>query len=63
MKKSMWIAACVFFGGVVWAATNSVDPKDIITGSRAFVDAKDLKPGVFRKITAGDLPEPGPAGG
>ena len=30
----------------------------LITGSAAFVDAKDLKPGTFRKITSTDLPEP-----
>src|ERR1700733_2272321 len=31
----------------------------LITGQAAFVDAKDLKPGTFRKITKDDLPEPG----
>src|SRR5580658_7948687 len=30
----------------------------LITGKNAFVDAKDLKPGTFRKITADDLPKP-----
>src|SRR5580698_1818187 len=30
----------------------------LITGKNAFVDAKDLKPGTFRKITASDLPNP-----
>jgi glucose/arabinose dehydrogenase len=30
----------------------------LITGQGAFVDAKDLKPGTFRKITANDLPKP-----
>jgi glucose/arabinose dehydrogenase len=31
----------------------------LITGKDAFVDAKDLKPGVFRKISVTDLPDPG----
>ena len=31
---------------------------NLITGKSAFVDAKDLKPGTFRKITANDLPKP-----
>jgi glucose/arabinose dehydrogenase len=31
---------------------------NVITGTKAFVDAKDLKPGTFRKITANDLPKP-----
>ena len=31
---------------------------NFITGKSAFVDAKDVKPGMFRKITANDLPKP-----
>src|ERR1700733_12106071 len=31
---------------------------NLITGKSAFVDAKDLRPGAFRKITANDLPKP-----
>ena len=31
----------------------------LITGKAAFSDAKDMKPGSFRKITVADLPEPG----
>ncbi len=31
---------------------------NVITGTKAFVDAKDVKPGMFRKITANDLPKP-----
>ncbi|HEY3823648.1 MAG TPA: sorbosone dehydrogenase family protein [Bryobacteraceae bacterium] len=55
MKKLIWATGFVFVGmAAVWASTNGV--KDVITGSGAFVDAKDLKPGTFRKITVGDLP-------
>src|ERR1700748_3167267 len=61
MKKLLWMTSCVFFGlATVWmiqAATSGV--KDVVTGQNAFVNAKDLKSGVFRKITVGDLPEPG----
>jgi glucose/arabinose dehydrogenase len=35
----------------------------LITGTNAFVSAKDLKPGEFRKITVADLPEPMPPTG
>ncbi len=35
----------------------------LITGTNAFVSSKDLKPGVFRKITVADLPEPNPPSG
>jgi glucose/arabinose dehydrogenase len=55
MKKLIWTTGFVFVGmAAVWASTNGV--KDVITGSGAFVDAKDLKPGTFRKIAVGDLP-------
>ena len=57
MKKLMWMTGLVFFGlAAIWASTNGI--KDVITGSGAFVDAKDLKAGTFRKITVEDLPTP-----
>jgi glucose/arabinose dehydrogenase len=57
MKKLMWITGGVCFGlAAVWAATSS--EKNVITGSSAYVNAKDLQPGSFRKITVADLPEP-----
>jgi glucose/arabinose dehydrogenase len=60
MKKLMWTTSCVFLGmAALWATTNGI--KDVITGSGAFVDAKDLKAGTFRKITVPDLPEVGKA--
>src|ERR1700691_5901318 len=31
---------------------------NLISGKNAFVDAKSLKPGTFRQITASDLPKP-----
>jgi len=31
---------------------------NLITGTNAFVDAQNVKPGTFRKITANDLPKP-----
>lgn len=60
MKKWIWIFSTGFLGmAALWATTNGI--KDVITGSGAFVDAKDLKAGTFRKITVGDLPEAGKA--
>src|ERR1700722_2518017 len=57
MKKSMWITGGLLLGmAAVWASTNGI--RDVITGSGAFVDSKDLKAGAFRKITVADLPEP-----
>ena len=60
MKKLMWMTGYTFLGmAAVWAGTDSI--KDVVTGSGAFVDAKDLKAGTFRKITVTDLPEVGKA--
>src|ERR1700756_3193076 len=59
MKRSMWITSAVLGLAAVWmiqASTNGI--KDVVTGSGAFVDSKDLKAGSFRKITVADLPEP-----
>jgi glucose/arabinose dehydrogenase len=63
MKKFGWITA----GGAFLLAFSAMLQGDgskivgLITGQAAFVDAKDLKPGVFRKIAVGDLPAPGDA--
>jgi glucose/arabinose dehydrogenase len=63
MKKFGWILA----GGSCLLAFSMMLEGDgskivgLITGQAAFVDSKDLKPGVFRKITVTDLPAPGDA--
>ena len=63
MKRFGWIAA----GGACLLAFTAMLQGDgakivgLITGQAAFVDSKDLKPGVFRKITVTDLPVPGEA--
>jgi glucose/arabinose dehydrogenase len=62
MKKLLWITGCGVIGlTALWAATVGSDVKDAITGPAAFTSAKDLKSGTYRKITVGDLPEPGKA--
>jgi glucose/arabinose dehydrogenase len=60
MKKLMWTTTSVCFGlAAVWIAQASTSGiKQVITGKDAFVNAKDLKAGSFRKITVADLPEP-----
>src|SRR5580658_10704415 len=63
MKKFGWILV----GGAFLLPFSTMLEGDaakivgLITGQAAFVDTKDLKPGVFRKISVGDLPEPGDA--
>jgi glucose/arabinose dehydrogenase len=60
MNKLRWIAAggafLLAFGVMLEADGGRI--ANLITGKSAFTDAKDLKPGTFRKITAGDLPKP-----
>jgi glucose/arabinose dehydrogenase len=61
MKNFKWVVVgtsflLAFTAGLEGDAAKIVG---LITGQAAFVDAKDLKPGTFRKITKDDLPEPG----
>ena len=59
MNKLHW-----FTGGVTLLAFGLMLDADagkivnLITGKNAFVDARNVKPGGFRKITAADLPQP-----
>lgn len=57
---SIFLAAGITaIGGLlVWA---DATPDKVLTGSAAFTNAKTEKPGVFRKITPADLPQPNPA--
>ena len=61
--KHLWMTATglLSLAGAVWIlqAADKIDNKNLITGKSAFVDAKDLKPGTFRKISPSDLPAPG----
>ncbi len=58
--KPRWIAAIgaflLVFGAMLKGDGGQI--ASLITGKSAFVDARDLKPGTFRKITADDLPKP-----
>lgn len=60
MRKLNWISAAgaflLAFGATLLADGAYIT--NLITGKGAFVDAKDVKPGMFRKITANDLPKP-----
>ena len=47
---SIGVVAVIFAADVV--------PRNILTGEKAFEDATKVQPGVFRRITAQDLPQP-----
>jgi len=51
-------AAILAITFIVHAATDKIDAANLLTGSSAFADYRSEKPGVFRKITANDLPKP-----
>ena len=59
----------IFTGAVAFLAFgyallgNGAKITGLITGEKAFVSSKDLKPGSFRKITVADLPAPMPPAG
>ena len=60
MKKYRWIILTGFAGlaaGFLLHAAKT-DGIDVMTGSKAFTNTASLKPGLARKITAADLPEP-----
>src|SRR2546425_4333022 len=62
MKKLHMMAAGVIAvlaaAWIVPAAAQKSDVKQLLTGSAAFASYQSVKPGVFRKITAADLPAP-----
>ena len=70
MNKVRAIAAVGLLGlAVTWAvqaAPDQINPRqlstitgrDLLVGQAAFADYRSVKPGVFRKITAADLPAP-----
>ena len=51
-----WLGLAVLFAAAAFSDTSDI--KDVVTGQKAFVSYKDEKPGVTRKITVADLPEP-----
>jgi len=59
MKKLIWTSTAVLGLAAAWMIQASTEGiKDVITGSGVWIDAKDLKPGMVRKITVSDLPSP-----
>jgi glucose/arabinose dehydrogenase len=59
MNKLHWVAAGAFvlaFGVMLQGDASKIT--NLIGGKNAFVDAQNVKPGMFRKITANDLPKP-----
>jgi glucose/arabinose dehydrogenase len=62
MKKTRWIVSAGLLAipalWILLAESGKVDSKNLLTGQNAFADARSLKPGVFHRITADDLPRP-----
>ena len=60
MRKLSWLAAgaAALLAFAVLLNADGAKIANLITGQNAFVDAKDVKPGMFRKITPDDLPKP-----
>jgi glucose/arabinose dehydrogenase len=60
MKNYRWmlVAASSLLAFAVALEGDGAKIVGLITGQAAFVDAKDLKSGTFRKIAVSDLPEP-----
>ncbi len=48
----------ILLAGLILARPDESNVKNVITGQAAFHSYKDEKPGIFRKITVADLPQP-----
>ena len=55
------ICAAILLSGTaaLKVASAAANPKDVLTGEKAFASFTDVKAGVWRHITAKDLPKPG----
>src|SRR5579862_1437084 len=59
MNKQYWVAGgASLLAFSVMLQGDGAKIANLITGPAAFVDAANVKPGMFRKITANDLPKP-----
>jgi glucose/arabinose dehydrogenase len=52
------VAALVLAGGAIRLALGDATPDKVLTGSAAFSTALTERPGIFRKLTPADLPQP-----
>jgi glucose/arabinose dehydrogenase len=64
MKNHRWIivTACAGVGAALLLPAAKTDGMNVATGSKAFTNTASLSPGLARKITARDLPQPQPPG-
>ena len=63
MKDYRWIlAGCASIGSVLLLDAAKTDGMHVMTGPKAFTNTASLSPGLARKITAQDLPQPQPPG-
>jgi glucose/arabinose dehydrogenase len=56
------VAACAAAVWTIGIAAGNADPQNLLTGRAAFASYTNVKPGVWRKITAAELPRPDEAG-
>jgi hypothetical protein len=59
--KAMFVKALVFITILTGSLSATSLSAQTITGKAAFADYSQQKPGVSRKITAADMPEPNPS--
>jgi len=61
-KSTRWMVASAVVLAAVWLLQAAkLENQKIVTGKDAFADSKSLQPGLARKITVNDLPEPAAA--
>jgi len=58
-RAAITCAALLAGTAAIKLASGNADPKNVLTGEAAFAGFADVKPGVWRHITAASLPKPG----
>jgi len=58
-RAAITAAALLASTAAIKLASGNADPKNVLTGESAFASYTDVKPGVWRHITAANLPKPG----
>jgi len=63
MKNYQWIALTGGIAAALLLHAAKTDGINVMTGSKAFTNTASISPGLARKITAQDLPQPMPPAG
>ncbi len=58
IRRSIALVLGILAAAWIVRAADKIDRTNLLTGQAAYIDYRAMKPGVFRRITANDLPRP-----